>query len=143
MSSKISKRLLDIVDDLPLNDGLRILEVGCGTGAMAREIVRRYPNSYIMGIDRSDKAINQALRSSTKEIEDRRLTIVEVAIEDFSNEFYTEQFDIAIAIRVGALDGRHPKLQEKSMANIANALKPKGKLYIGDGVPLKEIVFDS
>lgn len=41
MDTKLSKRLLEIVDALPLRDGIRVLEIGCGPGAMAREISRR------------------------------------------------------------------------------------------------------
>ena len=37
MKSKLSKRLNDIVQALPLKDGVRVLEIGCGPGAMARE----------------------------------------------------------------------------------------------------------
>lgn len=38
MSNKLLKRLTDIMDALPLKEGIRILEIGCGPGAMAREI---------------------------------------------------------------------------------------------------------
>jgi cyclopropane fatty-acyl-phospholipid synthase-like methyltransferase len=35
MESKLSKRLVDIADALPLKDGIRVLEIGCGPGALA------------------------------------------------------------------------------------------------------------
>ena len=38
MTNKLSKRLLDIVEALPLTEGMRVLEIGCGPGAMARGI---------------------------------------------------------------------------------------------------------
>jgi cyclopropane fatty-acyl-phospholipid synthase-like methyltransferase len=44
MESKISKRLEEIVTALPLKEGIRILEIGCGTGVVAREIARRLRN---------------------------------------------------------------------------------------------------
>ena len=36
MPEKISHRLLEIVEALPLKDGVRVLEIGCGTGVTAR-----------------------------------------------------------------------------------------------------------
>lgn len=41
IESKLSKRLHDIVLALPLFDGILVLEIGCGPGAMAREIAIR------------------------------------------------------------------------------------------------------
>lgn len=41
MGTKLSLRLKEIVNALPLKEGLRILENGCGPGAMAREIAGR------------------------------------------------------------------------------------------------------
>jgi hypothetical protein len=44
-----------------------------------------------------------------------------------------------VAIRVGALDGRHPEAEQASLAAIRAALKPGGRLYIDGGEPLREI----
>ncbi len=139
MSSKLSKRLADIVDALPLKDNIRVLEIGCGSGAMAREISRRINNGYILAIDRSVKAIQQAVAGSKQEIETGKLSFRQVAIEKFVLEATENKFDIAVAIRVGALDGRHPEIEKQSLANIAKALTPNGKLFIDGGNPLKEI----
>lgn len=39
---KISKRLLEIIEALPIDEGMRILEIGCGPGAAAKAIVNRW-----------------------------------------------------------------------------------------------------
>ena len=70
----ISKRLNDIVEALPLKDGIRVLEIGCGTGAMAREISKKIVNGFIVAIDRSDKAIKQAVSASKNEINTGKLS---------------------------------------------------------------------
>jgi trans-aconitate methyltransferase len=57
---ELSPRLLQIVEALPLRPGMRMLEIGCGPGAMARELARRLPQGFVLGIDRSTKAIGQA-----------------------------------------------------------------------------------
>lgn len=140
METKLSPRLLEIVNALPLKEGLRILEIGCGPGAMAREMARRIGNGHILAIDRSGKAIQQAVKNLSNN--PQNLTFRQVAIEDFQLESNDLPFDFAVAIRVGALDGRHPEIETISLQNIAKALRKKGKLYIDGENPLKEISLD-
>src|SRR5688572_23206006 len=114
---QISKRLLAIVNLLPLKEGLRILEVGSGTGNAAREICSRFENIYVLAIDRSDKAIEQSVKNSKDEIKSGKLKFQKAKIEEFElNE--EKLFDVAFAIRVGALDGRHPELEKKAKKKI-------------------------
>ena len=142
MTPKVSQRLLDIVNSLPLKKGSRVLEIGCGPGAMAREIVKRIGNGHILAIDRSANAIEQAVSGSQIEIKAGTLSFKQVAIEKFELEKNEKKYDIAVAIRVGALDGRHPKIERQSLINIAKAVTKSGKLFIDGGNPLKEIPLD-
>ncbi|HEX6225558.1 MAG TPA: class I SAM-dependent methyltransferase [Chryseolinea sp.] len=138
MKSKISRRLEEILTALPLKEGQRILEIGCGTGVLAREIARRVNDVYVLGLDRSANAIKQSVSGSRAEISSGKLQFLKAAIEEF--EFDDNNlFDFAFAIRVGALDGRHPEIEEKALSNIAKALKKNGKLFIDGGSPLQEI----
>ncbi len=139
MKSKLSKRLADIVNALPLKDGIRVLEIGCGPGAMAREISEQIGNGHVLAIDRSAKAIQQAMMGSKAEIETGRLSLRQAAIEEFDLQPGEKPFDIAIAVRVGALDGRHPESEKQALAKIAKALDKEGKLFIDGGNPLREI----
>lgn len=139
MNSKLSKRLADIVEALPLKKDIRVLEIGCGPGAMAREISKRIGKGHVLAIDRSAKAIQQAISGSQPEIETGRLSFRQVLIEKFELGNNEKPFDIAIAVRVGALDGRHPEIEKQSLLKIAKALKKTGKLFIDGGNPLKEI----
>lgn len=139
MESKLSKRLSDIVNALPLKNGIRVLEIGCGPGATAREIAKRIGNGYVLAIDRSAKAIHHAITGSQKEITSGKLSFKQVAIENFEPGPNEGLFDIAIAVRVGALDGRHPEIEKQALCKIARAMTKKGKLFIDGGKPLKEI----
>lgn len=139
MVKKISQRLLDIVDALPLKNGMRVLEIGCGSGVAAREIANRIDNGYVLAIDRSKKAIEQAQKNANPEIKSGKLRFVQAKIEEFKLPESETLFDIAFAIRVGALDGRHPELEKESIIKIAKALKKHGKLFIDGGNPLKEV----
>lgn len=142
MDKKLSKRLLDIVNALPLKDGIRVLEIGCGPAAMAREISKRIGDGHILAIDRSAKAIQQAILGSKTEIESGKLSLRHISIETFVLDKNEKPFDVAVAIRVGALDGRHPEIEKQSLRNIAKALKANGKLFVDGGNPLKEISLD-
>lgn len=142
MGAKLSKRLQQIVDALPLKNGMRVLEIGCGPGAMAREISHRIGNGYILAIDRSATAIQQAIASSKEEIESGKLSYRKVAVEKVVLEPNEKEFDIAVAVRVGALDGRHPEIEKQSLIRITKALTKKGKLFIDGGDPLREIKLD-
>lgn len=139
MSSKLSKRLADIVDALPLKQGLRVLEIGCGPGAMAREISTRIGKGHVLAIDRSAKAIQQAVAGSEAEMKTGRLSFQQIAIEKFELAKGEKPFDLAVAVRVGALDGRHPEIEKQSLQKIARALAPNGKLFIDSGNTIKPV----
>ena len=139
MPPALSKRLSDIVDALPLKAGARVLEIGCGPGAMAREIAKRIGNGHILAIDRSKKAILQAEQSSNAEIKSGRLSFRCIAVEEFTLLPGEAPFDFAVAIRVGALDGRHPEIEREALARIRAALKRNGFLFIDGGDPIKAV----
>jgi cyclopropane fatty-acyl-phospholipid synthase-like methyltransferase len=139
MAQKISPRLLEIVNKLPLKEGIRVLEIGCGPGAMAREISKRIGNGHVLAIDRAATAIQKAISGSQIEIESGKLSYRQVALEKFELEPNEEPFDIAVAVRVGALDGRHPEIEKQSLHKIAEALTKTGRLFIDAGNPIKEI----
>jgi SAM-dependent methyltransferase len=139
MTSKLSPRIKEILDALPLKKGIRVLEIGCGPGVAAREVSRRIGNGYILAIDRSSKAIEQAVKNSSPEIKAGTLRYRQSTIEDFELEKDEPPFDLAFAIRVGALDGRHPESEKQALASLKKALKPNGRLFIDGGNPLKEI----
>lgn len=136
---KLSPRLEAIVEALPLRPGIRVLEIGCGPGAAAREIATRIGNGHILAIDRSAKAIRQAINASRDEISSGHLSFRQVAAENLTLEADERPFDIAFAVRVGALDGRHPMIGQAALPRIAKALTKNGKLFIDGGEPLREI----
>lgn len=139
MASKLSARLWEIVEALPLKKSLKVLEIGCGSGAAAREVAKRVPGGHVLGIDRSAKAIAQAIENSKTEIDSGVLSFRTEAIENFELQNGEEPFDLAFAVRVGALDGRHPEIEQQVIDKIKKALKRNGKLYIDGGNPLKMI----
>lgn len=139
MTHNISSRLRVIVEALPLRPGLRVLEIGCGPGAMARAMAADIGEGHVLAIDRSARAIAQAKTGSRAELDSGRLSFRQVDVEAFELRDGDAPFDIAIAVRVGSLDGRHPEAGEAARRRIAAALAPGGRLFIDGGTPLREI----
>lgn len=139
-SPSLSPRLAAIVDALPLRPGLRVIEVGCGPGAAAREVAERVgPDGHVLAVDRSATAIAQLTASAGDLIAAGRLTARQVAAEDLALEPGEAPYDLAFAVRVGALDGRHPEAGERARVRIAAALVPGGRLLIDGGDPLRAV----
>ncbi|XXS73629.1 class I SAM-dependent methyltransferase [Sorangium sp. So ce131] len=130
------------MEALPLRPGLRVLEIGCGPGVAARAVARQIGEGHVLAIDRSAKAIAQAMAGSEAELASGRLSFRRVAIEDFELEKGETPYDIAFAIRVGALDGRHPEAGRIARQRIRRALVEGGRLYIDGGDPLREVSLD-
>lgn len=139
MADGLSPRLAAIVDALPLEPHLRVLEIGCGPGAAARAIAHRLTTGHILAIDRSAKAIAQAAAGSAAEIASGRMSVRQAAAEDFALHPGEPLFDLAFAVRVGALDGRHPAAGKLALARIAAALTPSGRLFVDSDDPCRPV----
>lgn len=139
MAAKASQRLVEIADALPLTSGMRILEIGCGPGVLARLIAERLSGEcFVLGIDRSAKAVDAARASLAAFAFPGALSFRQASAEELVLDENEDPFDLAVAIRVGALDGRHPEAGEQALKRIAAALAPHGRLFIDGGKPLKE-----
>jgi len=126
----LSARLAVVVDALPLRPDMRVLEIGCGPGAAARAVAERLTSGHILAIDRSATAIAHATAGAAELIADGRLRVRQAAAEDFVAEPGEGPFDLVFAVRVGALDGRHPAAGLQAFARIAAALAPGGRLFV-------------
>jgi SAM-dependent methyltransferase len=137
MSARMSPRIAAAIAALPLRPDLRVLEIGCGPGVAARAICSILTTGSILAIDRSAKAIGQAVSGSSAELATGRLEFRQSDIEDFSLAAGEAPFDLAFAMRVGALDGRHRELERQALMRLRSALTPDGLLYIDDRPPVR------
>ncbi|MER7894252.1 methyltransferase domain-containing protein [Micromonospora sp. NPDC094482] len=139
MPGSLSHRLAAIVNALPLQPHSRVLEIGCGPGAAARAVAARLTTGHILAIDRSATAIAQAEAAAVDEIRSGRMSVRHVAAEDFVLQTQEEPYEIVFAVRVGALDGRHPEAGQRVLHHVAGATKADARLFIDGGDPLREL----
>ena len=80
-------RLRAIVDALPLRPGMRVVEIGCGPGAAAREVAERVgPDGHVLAVDRSAAAIAALTKGAGELIRSGRVTARQVSAEDLALE---------------------------------------------------------
>lgn len=116
---------------------MSVLEIGCGPGVAARQIAHVLIEGRILAIDRSAKAIAAAIAGSADEMATGRLDFRQVAVEDFVLLPGEAPFDLAFAMRVGALDGRHRELEAVALGRLKGALKPDGLLIVDSNMPIR------
>ena len=102
-----------------------VLDLGCGTGALAASLVERWPSVVVVGIDRSRFLLSKLQR--------RRIALTVLGGVS-TLPFRDEVFDVAIAVQVLheiiAADGS--ELLAKTLRNIRRAIRQGGELVIFD-----------
>jgi hypothetical protein len=67
------------------------------------------------------------------------MSVRHVAAEDLALEAGEQPYDLVFAVRVGALDGRHPRAGELALCRIASVSTEDARLFIDGGDPLREL----
>lgn len=105
-----------------IDDGLKILELGCGWGSLSLWMARHYPNSRIVAVSNS---ASQREFISARAAE-RNLFNIQVITADM-NEFSTDQtFDRVISVEMFEHMRNWPRL----LARIDSWLAPEGRLFV-------------
>jgi ubiquinone/menaquinone biosynthesis C-methylase UbiE len=107
--------------------GLRVLDVGCGTGVVTRELARRVgPSGRVAGVDPSPVFVETAARLATE----HGLTNVGFAVQDGRQLPYPDgSFDLTTAVTVLC----HVPERAEVLAEIARVTRPGGVVLIVDG----------
>lgn len=114
----------DFIDWLGLPERKRWLDVGCGTGALTREILSRAAPAGVVGIDPSDGFLGYA-RAQTDDV---RATFRQGDAQALS--FADNEFDVVVS---GLVLNFIPQ-PEKALAEVRRVLRPDGiaAVYVWD-----------
>ncbi|MDO6436649.1 class I SAM-dependent methyltransferase [Cyclobacterium sp. 1_MG-2023] len=106
-----------------LKKGMAVLDVGCGTGAITKDIAKNVGNAgKVIGIDNTEKFI-QSGRESDKDIEN--VNLVHCDLFDFETK---EKFDLIVSARTLQWLN-NPK---EALSKMKSMLKPNGMISILD-----------
>jgi cyclopropane-fatty-acyl-phospholipid synthase len=106
-----------------LQDGQRILELGCGWGSLSLWMAAHYPNSHITAVSNSHSQRSFILaQAQQRGLEN--LNVITSDINDFTPE--ENQFDRVVSVEMFEHVRNHQRLFER----IHNWLKPAGKIFI-------------
>ncbi len=106
-----------------LSKGCRVLDVGCGTGGLIAKIYKEYPNSRIVGIDPSKKALSLARHIARG----KPITLRNMSAESIKFE---EEFDILFLCESLYIT----KDKQKVISNCWQALRHQGIIAIVEGL---------
>ena len=115
-----------LIDQAALRPQQRVLEIGCGTGALLMKVKRRHPDVAVVGLDPDNKALDRARRKA-------RAARVTFELErGFSNElpYPAGAFDRVFS----CLMFHHLEDDEKqpTLREVLRVLKPGGRLEMVD-----------
>ncbi len=81
--SSLESHILPLVPDLvsKLKSGIKMLDVGCGSGKIINKLAAIFPNSHFTGLDLSEEAVGYATSAASK----NGLKNVEFIIKDLSD----------------------------------------------------------
>lgn len=107
-----------------LDEGARIIDVGCGAGVAARLLATSFPRSTVIGIDPSARAVAEAT-AAAGEAQLANLSFMEGAFEDLPT---LPTADLIVTLDV-LHDLPYPDL---AMAAVFRALSPRGWWLVAD-----------
>jgi ubiquinone/menaquinone biosynthesis C-methylase UbiE len=95
----VSERLRAIVEQLDVQPGDRVLEIGCGHGVAASFVCERLDGGRLTAVDRSPKMIEAATRRNLEHVRAGRAEFLVAHLE--SLDLGDRRFDKILAVRVG------------------------------------------
>jgi 2-polyprenyl-3-methyl-5-hydroxy-6-metoxy-1,4-benzoquinol methylase len=122
----IIESILPLVPNIKskLENGINVMEVGCGSGRALNLIAKHFPNSNFTGYDISEEALKRAKSDSSKS----NLSNINFEIKDLVTLQDSEKFDLILSFDV-IHDQASP---DKVLENISHAIKPGGVFLMQD-----------
>lgn len=124
---------------LPAITPTKAVDLGCGGGRNAGELLKKYPEAYVTAIDYSELSVEKARDYNKVMISAGRCTVEQGDVSDL--KLPAEAFDLATAFETIYF---WPDL-EKCFAQVARVLKPGGYFMIcneSDGTDAASLKFE-
>ncbi|RCJ26577.1 transcriptional regulator [Nostoc sp. ATCC 43529] len=122
----LEEHILPLISGLTeaLQQGIDVLDVGCGSGRALNKLAQLFPNSRFTGYDLSQEAIATA----STEAQQRGLTNIQFQVKDAATFDEVEQYDL-----ITTFDAVHDQARpDLVLRNIHNALRPNGTYLMQD-----------
>jgi ubiquinone/menaquinone biosynthesis C-methylase UbiE len=117
------KALLDQAD---IQTGHRVLDIGCGTGALVTLIKRLHPDVDVVGLDPDPKALTRARRRA------ERVAVTIQLDQGFSDELPYSDASFDRVFSSFMLHHLQAGEKEKTLREVRRVLKPGGSLHLLD-----------
>jgi cyclopropane-fatty-acyl-phospholipid synthase len=113
--------------DLPGSDA-KVLEIGCGWGALARALVRSHANAEICGLSISKGQIDWAKQRDLQSLSDTQMARIQYRVEDYADHKFYNYYD-AVAV-VGMIEHVGLGGYNHFFRSLYDFLKPGGRCLI-------------
>ncbi len=105
-----------------IEDGMTVLDLGCGWGSLSQWIAEHYPHCCVLAVSNSRPQIAHIEEQSAQ----RGLDNLEALVADVSTFNTERQFDRVLSIEMF----EHMKNYERLLEKISYLLRPRGKLLV-------------
>ncbi len=105
-----------------IEDGMTLLELGCGWGSLTQWIASHYPECHITAVSNSHSQGDYIIESATA----KGLENIKVITADMNDFDIDTQFDRVVSVEMF----EHMRNYRKLFARVSNWLKPEGKFFM-------------
>ena len=105
-----------------IEDGMKILELGCGWGSLSLWMAKQYPESHITAVSNSNSQ-REFIQQQAAESGLSNLTVITADINDFNPD---TTFDRVVSVEMFEHMRNHQRLMDK----VYDWLRPGGKLFV-------------
>ncbi|MDZ4783992.1 MAG: cyclopropane-fatty-acyl-phospholipid synthase family protein [Planctomycetia bacterium] len=106
-----------------LEDGQRVLELGCGWGSLTFWMLERYPNLTVTAVSNSHSQRRHMLAEASRRGFSERLRVITADMNDFEAD---DEYDRVVSVEMF----EHLRNHRRALERIASWLAPGGKLFV-------------